>query len=80
MLEDDKIIKAKDIIEDPASIHGLLYAHIILTDNISLNGSFKHLMPAIEILWQAGWEVITFQYVGAAYVMMRNSNAKRKNG
>lgn len=80
MFEDDKPVKAKDIVEDPALIHSLTYAHIIVTDYVGLNGAFKHLMPAVEILWQAGWEVISFQYVGAAYVMMKNTNAKRKNG
>ncbi|MEO1287894.1 MAG: hypothetical protein AAFV93_09000 [Chloroflexota bacterium] len=81
MLDETKTIKAKDIVEDPDAVYSLINAHVVLHDGVGFNGQFNHMMPAVEILFQAGWEVINFDTeAGALYCFLRNTNAKRKNG
>lgn len=80
MLDENKSIKAKDIVEDPELVYGLMRSHVLVNDS-SMNATFSNLMDSVEILYDAGWEVINFAYDGGyGFVMMKNPNYKRKNG
>ncbi|MGJ3237204.1 MAG: hypothetical protein ACFE0Q_00715 [Anaerolineae bacterium] len=79
MLDESKALKAKDIVDDPDAVFGLMRSHVLVTDS-SLNATFTNLMDAIEILVNAGWEVINVTYDGGyMFAMMKNLNFKRKN-
>ncbi len=81
MLDESKAIQAKDIVADPDSVYGLTRSHILVGDS-SANATFSNLMDAINILADAGWEVINTTYNPAymhMFVMLRNPNYKRKN-
>jgi hypothetical protein len=80
MLDETKAIKAKDIVDDPDTVYGLMRSHALITDT-SMSLTFSNLMDAIEIMVDAGWEVINFAYDSTyGFVMMKNPNYKRKNG
>ncbi len=79
MLDETKSIKAKDIVDDPDAVYGLMRSHVLINDS-SMNATFSNLMDAVEILYDAGWEMINFSYDGGyGFVMMKNPNYKRKN-
>ena len=79
MLDETKAIKAKDIVDDPDSVYGLMRSHILVGDS-SANATFSNLMDAINILADAGWEVINTTYSPTyMFVMLRNPNYKLKN-
>mgnify|MGYP000350541786 CR=1 FL=1 len=79
MLDETKAIKAKDVVNDPDSVYGLMRPYILLND-VSMTGSYSNMMDAITILADAGWEVVEMSYYSTMYVMMKNLNYKRKNG
>ena len=79
MLDDSKAISAKEIVNQPDSVYALNRAYIILTDS-SMNNTFSSMVDAINILYDAGWEVdsmATYSYV--MQVILKNTNYKRKN-
>jgi hypothetical protein len=80
MLDDSKAINAKDIVKDPEAAYGLHRAILIVTDN-SMNSSFSNMVDALNILYDAGWDVVTMtteNYV--MQVILKNTHYKRKNG
>lgn len=80
MLDETKAIKAKDIVDDPDAVYGLMRSHILLTDT-SMTMTFSNLVDAIEILVNANWDTVNMAYdSGTMIVMMKNLNFKRKNG
>jgi len=80
MLDESKSIKAKDIVDDPDSVYGLMRSHMLLVDT-SMTTSFSNMVDAIEILVNAGWDSVNMAYdSGTMIVMMKNLNYKRKNG
>jgi hypothetical protein len=79
MLDETKAIKAKDIVDDPESVYGLMRSHIIIHDT-SVNATFSNLLDAINIMYDAGWIVVNMTYSTNMFVLMNNPNYKRKNG
>lgn len=80
MLDETKAIKAKDIVDDPDSVYGLMRSHIMISDT-SVNSTFSNLMDAIEIMVNAEWEVVNMtNNTTYMFVLMKNLNYKRKNG
>lgn len=80
MLDETKAVKAKDIVDDPDAVYGLMRSHILVSDT-SVNATFSNLMDAVEILYNAGWEVVSTTYDSTyMFMLMKNSNYKRKNG
>lgn len=81
MFNESKPIKAKDIIENPNDVHGLVRAYVVVEDSAPLTGQTKHYLDAIEIMFQAGWEIIDFSHAGTEVrILFFNTFAKRKNG
>ena len=79
MLDETKAIKAKDIVDDPDSVYGLMRSHILISDS-SNNVTFSNLMDSVEIMVEAGWDVVNTNYSAPyMFVMMKNPNYKRKN-
>lgn len=79
MLDESKAVKAKDIVDDPESVYGLMRSHILISDT-SVNSTYSNLMDAIEIMVEAEWEVINLVYQSTyMFVLMKNLNFKRKN-
>ncbi|GAB5493905.1 MAG: hypothetical protein Phog2KO_41200 [Phototrophicaceae bacterium] len=79
MLDESKVIKAKDIVEDPESVYGLMRSHVMIHDS-SNNVTFSNLMDSVEIMVEAGWEVVSTNYSPPyMFIMMKNPNFKRKN-
>ena len=79
MLDESKVIPAKDIVEDPDAVYGLMRSHVLISDS-SINATFSNMMDAIEIMVESGWEVINMAYEGGViFMMMKNLNYKRKN-
>ncbi len=80
MLDETKAVKAKDIVDDPDAVYGLMRSHILVSDT-SVNATFSNLMDAVEILYNAGWEVVSTTYDSTyMFMLMKNPNYKRKNG
>lgn len=80
MLDESKVIKAKDIVENPDDVYGLMRSHVMITDT-SMNATFSNLMDAVNIMYDAGWEMTAMDYDGGyMFAMMKNINYKRKNG
>lgn len=80
MLDETKALKAKDIVDDPDSVYGLMRSHIMISDS-SVNSTFSNLMDAIEIMVNAEWEVVNMtNNTSYMFVLMKNLNFKRKNG
>ena len=79
MLDESKAVPAKDIVEDPDSVYGLMRSHVLISD-LSMNATFSNLVDAVEICVEAGWDVVNMVYDGGyMFVMMKNPNYKRKN-
>jgi len=79
MLDESKAIKAKDITDNPDEVYGLMRSHVLLTDS-SMNATFSNLMDAVDILADAGWELVNITYDGGyMFAMFKNPNYKRKN-
>jgi hypothetical protein len=79
MLDDSKAISAKDIVKDPESAYRMNRAIVIVTDS-SMTYSFSNMVDALNILYDAGWEVeatTTENYV--MQVILKNTHYKRKN-
>lgn len=80
MLDETKAIKAKDIVDEPDEVYGLMRSHIMISDT-SVNSTFSNLMDAIEIMVNAGWEVVNMtNNTTYMFVLVKNLNFKRKNG
>jgi hypothetical protein len=79
MLDDTKAIAAKDIVTQADTVYTLNRAYIIITDS-SMTYTFSNMIDALNILYDAGWEVDGMTTVEfAMQVIMRNTNYKRKN-
>jgi len=79
MLDETKAIKAKDIVDDPDAVYGLMRSHIMISDT-SVNSTFSNLVDAIEIMVHAGWDVVNMtNNTSYMFVLMKNPNFKRKN-
>lgn len=80
MLDETKAIKAKNIVENPDDAYSLSRSHIMLTDQ-SINATFSNMVDAINIMYDLGWEVVssTYSQSNFMFVLMKNSNYKRKN-
>lgn len=79
MLDESKVIKANDIVENPDAVYGLMRSHVMITDT-SMNATFSNLMDAVNIMYDAGWEMTAMDYdSGYMFAMMKNTNYKRKN-
>jgi hypothetical protein len=79
MLDDTKAIAAKDIVNQADAVYALNRAYIIITDS-SMTYTFSNMIDALNILYDAGWEVDGMTTVEfAMQVIMRNSKYKRKN-
>ena len=79
MLDDSKAISAKDIVKDPEFVYGLNRAIVMVIDT-SMNSTFSNMVDALNILYDAGWEVeamTTENYV--MQVILKNTHYKRKN-
>ncbi|MEM9954724.1 MAG: hypothetical protein AAFV93_09005 [Chloroflexota bacterium] len=80
MFDESKSIKAKDIVENPDAVYTLTHAYIMVEDGNPLTGSMKYYLDAMEVLFQAGYEVFNFQNTGTEIrILFFNTNAKRKN-
>jgi hypothetical protein len=81
MLDDSKAISAKDIVKDPEFVYGLNRAIVIVTDT-SMTNTFSNMVDALNILYEAGWEVeaIATTETYAMNVILKNTHYKRKNG
>jgi hypothetical protein len=79
MLDDSKAIPAKDIVNQVDAVYALNRAYIIVTDS-SMTYSFANMVDALNILYDAGWEVDSMSVADyAMQVILRNTNYKRKN-
>ena len=79
MLDESKAIKAKDVVEDPDAVYGLMRSHVMVSDS-SNNVTFSNLMDSIEIFVHAGWDVVSTNYSPPyMFVLFKNPNFKRKN-
>jgi len=75
----DECINAKDLVDDPDRIQSLQVPYLMIRDN-SMMGTYKNLMSAVNLLFEYGWDVVstTRDESGTMFVMLKNSNAKRK--
>ena len=79
MIDESKAIKAKQIVDEPDAIFALNRAYIMIMDT-SMTMSFNNLMDAINIMNDAGWSVESMaNYSSYMFVLMKNSNYKKKN-
>jgi hypothetical protein len=79
MLDDTKAIAAKDIVNQADTVYALNRAYIIITDT-SMTYTFSNMVDALNILYDAGWEVDGMSSADyAMQVILRNTNYKRKN-
>ena len=79
MIDETKAIKAQQILDDPQAVFTLNRAYIMLTDS-SMTMSFSSLMEAINVMYDAGWEVTSMtNYSTYMFVMMKNLHYKKKN-
>lgn len=79
MIDETKIIKAQQILDEPDAIYQLNRAYIMLTDT-SMTMTFSNLMEAVNLLHDAGWDVNSMTNYGSyMFVMMQNKHYKRKN-
>lgn len=78
MIDETKAIKAKDIVEDPDAVYGLMREYALITDS-SATVTFTNMMEAIDIFSQAGWEMVNMTYSSYMFVMFKNPNFKCKN-
>lgn len=79
MIDETKAIKAQQILEEPSAVYSLNRAYIMLTDT-SMTMSFSSLMEAVNIMYDAGWEINNMTSYGSyMFIMMKNLNYKKKN-
>lgn len=80
MFDESKAIAAKDIVDEPEDIYGLIGAYIIIYDT-SMTGTFRNLPDALNILYDKGWEVASMSTdtSGRTFVIMKNTQYKRKS-
>ena len=80
MLDDNKPIKPKEIVENPDDIYRFTRSHIILRDSITIFSGYSTMLDAICILYDKGWEVVgTSSNDITMLVIMKNTNYKPKN-
>jgi hypothetical protein len=76
---DQTPIDASKIIEDPSLIDTAENLYVIVS-NMSVMGTYKNLIEAINILAERGWETISISIDnGYMYALCRSPHFKRKN-
>ncbi len=81
MADETKPISATDIVTDPAMIRGLLSEYVIIKD-MSMMGTYKNLIEAINIFSEYGWETVSMTHdnsSGSLLALVRNTHYKHKH-
>ena len=79
LIDDSKTINARDITSEPDEVFTITRPYIFVRDE-SITGRFNELIEALTILKDAGWNAVNTIYTGGAmFVLMENTNYKRKN-
>jgi len=82
MIDETKTIKAKDIVENPDDVFSFMQSHIMVGDNSMSGQKYDNMVGAINILFDAGWEiagVTSNASLNNMTVIFKNTNYKRKN-
>ena len=78
-LDDSKVIKAKEIVDNPQAVDTITRPYIMVTDT-AYSGKFDKLIDALEILAHANFEVVNFTGdTTTVLVMCKNLSFQRKN-
>lgn len=80
MADETKPITAKEIVEDPNLILGLVSEYIMIKDT-SMMTTYKNMIEAINIFGDYGWETVSISVDSNnnMLTLVRNTNYKRKN-
>lgn len=78
-INEARAINARDLANNPDEIYTFQRAYIMITET-SLTNRFEPFLEAMQIVAEAGWEVISVDMQSSyAAAFCRNPNFKRKN-
>jgi hypothetical protein len=78
-MDETKPMSCTEIVNDPDQVFRCTNAYIMLHD-MSIMGSFKNMIEAINLLARRGWETVSISTDnGTMYALCRNTHFKDKN-
>lgn len=76
---DERPVSAVDIVRNPDIVAGFINQYILLRDS-SVNGTYRNLIEAINLIAERGWETLSIggDYSGNLFALCGNTHYKRK--